>query len=92
MLNYLYLFWISSIRLMSTESEGIKGLRFIDYSFRSLEKFFKSNLIINIGRKKLQSENCLTLEDLGFSNDLINKKFNNPILFMVMVLNSIQIT
>ena len=68
-----------ALGVMSDESEGIKGPGFIDYSFRSLEKFFKSYLIINIGRKEImQSENCLTLKDLGFSNDLINKKVNKP--------------
>lgn len=55
----------------SEESSSIEGLNLINYSFHSLSKTFSSDLIINIGRKKIFiSEKGLKFNDLGFNKEV----------------------
>ena len=63
----------------SDESIGSQGLGLIDYNFYSLDKYFKSQLIINIGRKSIyESNEGLNLKDLKFTGNINVKDLMNP--------------
>ena len=63
----------------SDESIGSEGLGLIDYNFHSLNNYFKSPLIINIGRKRIyESNEGLNLKDLKFTKNINIKDLMNP--------------
>ena len=63
----------------SEESIGFEGLGLIDYNFHSLNNYFKSPLIINIGRKSIyESDEGLKLKDLKFTKYTNIKDLMNP--------------
>ena len=61
------------------ESSSIEGLNLINYSFHSLSKTFSSDLIINIGRKKIFIlEEGLKFNDLEFNKEVNIDNLMNP--------------
>ena len=65
--------------ISSEESPGIKGLGLIGCTFHSLNNYFNSPLIINIGRQKIyESTNSLKLKQLNFTKKLILRDLMNP--------------
>ena len=65
--------------ISSEESPGVNGLGLIDCTFHSLNNYFNSPLIINIGRQKIyESTNSLKLKQLKFTNHLNLTDLMNP--------------
>ena len=68
-----------SLGKKSEESKNIKGLELINYSFHSLKNYFNTNLVINIGRKKIYELNTtLSFKELKFENKLTFENYCNP--------------
>ena len=68
-----------SLGKISDESKGIKGLELIDYSFHSLKNYFNTNLVINIGRKKIFELNgTRSFKDLRIEKKIPFENYYKP--------------